>query len=72
MVSGLRKDFGAKVIDVAIWERMLENLVENGKIVSERSYRREWRRIGWPAEATSRGQQESGFDDVGGDGTGVK
>ena len=37
-VSGLKKDFGAEIVGVAVWERMLKKLVENGKIVSKRSY----------------------------------
>jgi hypothetical protein len=37
-MSGLKKDFGAEIVGVAVWERMLKKLVENGKIVSKRSY----------------------------------
>ena len=47
---------------VAVWERMLKKLVENGQIVSKRSYWRKWWGVGWPRETTYRGQQESGLD----------
>ena len=34
-VCGLKKEFGAEVIGVAVWERMRKKFVENGKIVGE-------------------------------------
>ena len=40
------KEFGAQVIGVADWERMVKQLLEDGKIVGEGAYQRERLSVG--------------------------